>query len=99
MNWHKAKTVRADLGAFLEAGDTFRVQEVWDFFGPPVVAGTYEAKPIVIPMPVEERTGHGEFCPFVIVRQPSAAEEAMTGVCCPCRRTHVSGAKRPGVRR
>ena len=70
VNWPKSKTVDVDLATFLKTGDAFRIQSVLDFFGPSVVAGTYKGKAVTIPMPVEDRTGQGEFCAFVVLRQP-----------------------------
>ncbi len=70
INWAKSKTVDVDPSTFLKAGDAFRIQSALDFFAVPVVEGKYEGKPVTIPMPVEQRTGQGEFCAFVILRQP-----------------------------
>ncbi|MHB1308587.1 MAG: hypothetical protein ACYDC1_10925 [Limisphaerales bacterium] len=41
---------------------------VLDFFGAPVAAGTYAGSPVAVPVPVEERTGNGEFCAYVVFR-------------------------------
>jgi hypothetical protein len=71
-NWPRTETVDVDASRFLQPGDTFRVQNVLDFFGKPLVHGTYEGKPVSIPMPVEERTGQGEFCAFVVFRERRA---------------------------
>jgi len=69
VNWPKSTTVHVDLASFLRTGDAFRIQSALDFFGPPVVEGAYQGTPVAVPMPVEERTGQGEFCAFVILRQ------------------------------
>jgi len=69
MNWPKSKTVDVDLANFLKAGDAFRIQSALDFFGQSVAEGTYGGTPVAIPMPVEERTGQGEFCAFVVLRR------------------------------
>ncbi len=74
VNWPKSKQVDVDLAAFLKPGDSFRIQSALDFFGSPVVAGTYRGTPIAVPMPAEERTGHGEFCAFVILRRAQDQE-------------------------
>ena len=68
VNWPKLKTVDVDVSSFLKAGDTFGIQSALEFFGPPVVKGTYRGKPVAVPMPVEARTGQGEFCAFVVLR-------------------------------
>ena len=70
VNWMKSKTVDVDLSTFLQAGDTFRIQSALDFFGTPVVEGKYEGELVTIPIPVEERTGQGEFCALVVLRHP-----------------------------
>ncbi len=70
VNWPRSKTVDVDVSTFLIAGDSFRVQSVLDFFGQPVAQGLYDGAPIAIPMPGEERTGQGEFCAFVVLRDP-----------------------------
>ena len=74
VNWPKSKTVDIDLANFLKTGDAFRIQSVLDFFGAPVVEGTYEGELVAVPMPVEERTGQGEFCVFVVLRQSQDRE-------------------------
>jgi hypothetical protein len=66
MNWPKSKQVEVDVSGFLQPGDGFRIQNVLDFFGPSVASGVYHGKPVAVPMPLEERTGQGEFCAFVI---------------------------------
>jgi hypothetical protein len=74
VNWPKSETVDVDASTLLKAGDAFRIQSALDFFGKPVVEGTYEGGPVTVPMPVEERTGQGEFCAFVVFRRPSAGK-------------------------
>ena len=69
VNWPKSKQVDVDLATFLKPGDAFRIQCALDFFGPPVAEGTYSGTPIAITMPVEQRTGQGEYCAFVIFRR------------------------------
>lgn len=68
LNWRKSRTVDVDVSSFLTAGDAFRIRSALDFFGAPVVKGTYAGKPVAVPMPVEARTGQGEFCAFVVLR-------------------------------
>ena len=68
VNWGKSTTVDVDPSPFLKTGDVFRIQNVLDFFAASVVDGKYEGKPVAIPMPVEERTGQGEFCVFIVLR-------------------------------
>ncbi len=49
-NWDLKSAVDVDLGAILAPGDRFEIRNVQDFFGEPVVAGTYESGPVSIPM-------------------------------------------------
>jgi hypothetical protein len=69
VNRAKSGTVEVDLSEFLQADDAFRIQSVLDYYGQPVAQGRYEGKPVTIPMPVEQRTGQGEFCAFVVFRE------------------------------
>ena len=39
-----------DLSNVLQPGDSFEVHNVQDYFGPPVIAGTYSGGTISIPM-------------------------------------------------
>jgi hypothetical protein len=68
VNWSRAKTVDVDVSSFLKLGDAYRIQNALDFFGKPVLEGKYEGQPVAVPIPVEPRTGQGEFCAFVILR-------------------------------
>jgi len=72
VNWARSETVDADLASFLKAGDAFRIQSVLDFYGRPVAEGTCDGTPVAIPVPVEQRTGQGEFCAFVVFRHRPA---------------------------
>jgi hypothetical protein len=49
-NWDRAPEVEADLGGVLKAGARFRVQSAQDFFGKSVLEGTYDGKPLRLPM-------------------------------------------------
>ncbi len=70
LNWPRSKVVEVDLSPWLAAGDRFRIQSVLDFYGPPVLAGTYEGTSVRLQMPSEDRTLQGEFCAFVVFREP-----------------------------
>ena len=43
-------TVDVDLSAVLKAGQKYRVLSVKDSFGPAIVSGVFESKPVKIPM-------------------------------------------------
>jgi len=68
-NWRKTPTVEVALAPFLKAGEKFRIVSALDFFGEPVATGTFNGKPVAVPVSVEERTGQGEFCAYVVFRE------------------------------
>jgi len=49
-NWSGAGSVAVDLGTTLAVGDHYEVRNVQDYFGQPVVSGTFDGSPIAIPM-------------------------------------------------
>ncbi|MEZ4272607.1 MAG: sugar-binding protein [Myxococcota bacterium] len=49
-NWDKASSVSVDLSEVLGIGSGYRIMHVYDFFGAPVVEGTYDGQPVEIPM-------------------------------------------------
>lgn len=49
-----------DAGAFLKAGDAYRLMDPREFFGKPVAEGTYDGK--ALPVKVD-----GEFAAFVVL--------------------------------
>ncbi|MBM4018629.1 MAG: hypothetical protein FJ288_09935 [Planctomycetes bacterium] len=49
-NWDKKPEVEADLSAVLKPGARFRVTSAQDFFGEPVLEGTYDGKSVRLPM-------------------------------------------------
>lgn len=66
-NWARQTQVEVDLSPVLKPGQPFRIVSAWDFYGQPVAAGTFDGKPVAVPIPVEPRTGQGEFCAFVVL--------------------------------
>ena len=60
-NWDRKPNVAVDPGDFLTTGTTYRLMNPRDFFGKPILAGTYEGKPIDVPMA-------GEFAAFVMLK-------------------------------
>ncbi len=67
INGSRAPTVKVDLGAALKPGARYRIVNVLDYYGPAIAEGIYEGqKPLLLTMPVEERTGKGQFCAFVL---------------------------------
>jgi len=49
-NWEELSTVSVDVSGVLNAGDRYVVQNVQDFYGPPVASGTYDGSAIQLPM-------------------------------------------------
>jgi hypothetical protein len=67
-NWKKTPTVQVSLQPFLKAGEKFRIVTALDFFGKPLLEGVFDGNPLAVSVPIEERTGHGEFCAYIIFR-------------------------------
>ena len=49
-NWALQDSVAVDLSGVLTPGDEFEIRNVQDFFGAPVVSGTYDGGTVSIPM-------------------------------------------------
>ena len=49
-NWDLLDTVEADLSTVLPVGASFEIRNVQDYFGAPVLSGTYSGGLVVIPM-------------------------------------------------
>lgn len=62
-NWAGGPTVSLDAAKFLKPGDRFRLRDPKNFFGKPVLEGTFGGRPIEIPV-------KGEFAAFVLLRRP-----------------------------
>lgn len=60
-NWDGQASVGVDAGTFLKSGDTYRLMNPRDFFGPPLLEGTYTGEPIRVPV-------NGEFAAFVLLK-------------------------------
>ncbi len=65
-NWAKRSRVDVDLSPLLEPGQRFSIVSVLDFFGKPVATGRMDGQPVSVPIPIEPRTGNGEFCAFIV---------------------------------
>lgn len=66
-NWARQAKVEVDLSPLLEVGQEYSIVSALDFFGEPVVKGRFDGQPVAVPMPIEPRTGNGEFCAFVVL--------------------------------
>ena len=53
-NWEHHKSVEVDLSSVLKVGSNYRVHNVQDIYGQPVVAGKYDGKPVKVPMLMSE---------------------------------------------
>jgi hypothetical protein len=49
-NWALQSSVSVDLSSVLHPGEGFVVRNVQDFYGPPVVTGTYSGGALSLPM-------------------------------------------------
>ena len=49
-NWPKTSVVPVDLSSVLKAGDTFEIRDVQNYFGSPVLSGTYTGSPVNLAM-------------------------------------------------
>jgi hypothetical protein len=49
-NWDKKDSVEVDLKDVLKSGAKYRVMNAQDFFGKPVAEGTFDGKPVALPM-------------------------------------------------
>jgi hypothetical protein len=49
-NWSGAATAAVDLSTILAVGDEYEIREVQDFFGQPVLTGTYAGGTVAVPM-------------------------------------------------
>jgi hypothetical protein len=68
-NYRRDPTIKVDLASFLQLGEHYRIMNVLNYYGQPASVGQYRGQPIELAMPVEERTGQGQFCAFVIIRE------------------------------
>jgi hypothetical protein len=63
-NWAKKPVVDVLPDPFLHAGDKYRLMNPREFFGKPVLSGTFDGKPIGVPV-------ESEFAAFVLLKEPS----------------------------
>jgi hypothetical protein len=49
-NWDLVSTVGIDLSSILSPGDDYEIRNAQDYFAAPVVSGTYDGSPLVLPM-------------------------------------------------
>jgi hypothetical protein len=49
-NWDLNKSVDVDLGSVLHQGDEYEVRNAEDYFGPTLLTGTYDGRPLKLPM-------------------------------------------------
>jgi hypothetical protein len=61
-NWEKKPAVEVDASGFLKPGERFRLQNPRDFFGKPVLSGTYDGGPLRVPL-------KDEFAAFVVLKE------------------------------
>jgi hypothetical protein len=49
-NWDGADRVAVDVSRVLKRGDSYEVRDAQNLLGPPVARGTYEGKPVELPL-------------------------------------------------
>jgi hypothetical protein len=49
-NWDRQPRVNVDLSPVLRRGARYAVHNVQDLYGPPVVSGTFDGAPVMLPM-------------------------------------------------
>jgi hypothetical protein len=62
VNWSKQPAVELPLNSFLKSGDQYRLLNPRDFYGKPVQSGTFDRRPVRVPV-------DGEFAAFVLIRK------------------------------
>jgi hypothetical protein len=86
-NWDRNNSVSVDIASLrLEVGAYYEVKDAQNYFGPPVARGTYDGKPITLPMSlsalplpvgnVERVPNHTapEFIAFIVQRSQKAGK-------------------------
>lgn len=69
-NWDQRPTVDVDFSRFLRTGDQYEIRNAQDYFGAPVAAGTFNGRPIQLPMNTGAKTAP-EFNAFVLISSSS----------------------------
>jgi len=49
-NWDGRNVVKVDVSRFLSPGTRYELRNAQDYFGPPVLTGTYQGQPLEVPM-------------------------------------------------
>jgi hypothetical protein len=69
-NWDRKPTVAVSAASFLKRGDSFRLMNPRDFYGKPLLTGTYRSGPLRVPV-------SGEFAAFVLLKDaPRSSRQA-----------------------
>ena len=75
-NWDLRSNVQVDLSSSgIKTGDAYQIRDGENFFGAPVVSGTYNGQPVTIPM-----TGLQVALPFGVVPNPQPHTAPQFGV-------------------
>ncbi len=62
-NWARKPAIDLTPKSFLKTGETYRLMDPRRLYGEPVLSGTFDGKPIRVPL-------DGEFAAFVLLRKP-----------------------------
>ena len=90
-NWARQSAVSVNLsGVGLAVGEPFEIRDAQNFWGPPVVTGTYSLTPVVIPMtglavapvignaPLQPQHTGPDFGAFVVLRRGTGTPQTLT---------------------
>jgi len=92
-NWDLKKNVQVDLSSVLKLSDEFEIRDAQNFFGPPVATGSFDGKPVSVPM-----TGLTRVAPVGdVAHQPKHTAPKFGSFVVLPRRTHEAATNRlPG---
>jgi uncharacterized protein YkwD len=69
-NWDLRQAVDVDFSRFLRNGDQYEIRNAQDYFGAPVAAGTFNGRPIQLPMNTGAKSAP-DFNAFVLISNSS----------------------------
>ena len=86
-NWDLNSSIEVDLRTVLPSGKSYEVRNAQDYFGQPVVKGTYDGKPVRLPL-----AGLSVARPTGLVSEPSFTGPEFAVFCCLAANHNVASA-------